>query len=175
MTTNWSESPNSVLRGTQTLSITAFVAATFYRVNQAFVQRSEEARNIKTRLYPKILAKIRPRQLAARGHQVCHFGPCSFEVNTGNNNYAVTINGRLSECVCQTFRLIDLPCSGMLASCGGQWHGTDFHMLCDDWYFTEMHRDAYGTLFTPVPDERFWPRPRGPKVIPPALRKERSS
>jgi hypothetical protein len=27
MTTNWSESPNSVLRGIQTLPITAFVAA----------------------------------------------------------------------------------------------------------------------------------------------------
>jgi hypothetical protein len=33
MTTNWSESLNSVLRGTRTLPITAFVAAIFYRVN----------------------------------------------------------------------------------------------------------------------------------------------
>jgi transposase-like protein len=61
MTTNWSESLNSVLRGIRSLPITAFVAATFYRVNQAFVERTDEGRKMTTELCPKVLDKIRTR------------------------------------------------------------------------------------------------------------------
>ena len=120
MTTNWSESLNSVLKGTRSLPVTAFVVATFYRVNQAFVERSEKGSKMTTQLCPKVVDKIRHRQLAARGYQVCRFGPCAFEVNTGISKYPVTINGKSSDCVCQTFRLTGLPCSHMLACCGEQ-------------------------------------------------------
>ncbi|XP_078171452.1 uncharacterized protein LOC144565535 [Carex rostrata] len=173
MTTNWSESLNSVLRGTRSLPVTAFVAATFYRVNQAFVERSEQGRKMTTQLCPKVIDQIRPRQIASRGYQVCRFGLCDYEVNTGTSKYSVTINGRSSICVCQAFRLIGLPCSHMLACCSDQWHKTNFHTLCNDWYFTEMYRNAYSIQFHPVPDKRFWPSIEGPTVLPFALRKKK--
>ncbi|XP_078164967.1 uncharacterized protein LOC144559730 [Carex rostrata] len=173
MTTNWSESLNLVLRGTLSLPVTAFVAATFYRVNQAFVERSEEGRKMTTQLCPKILDKIRPRQISSRGYQVCRFSPCEFEVNTGTSRYPVKINGRSSECVCQGFQLTGLPCSHMLACCGEQWHRADFHTFCHDWYFTDMYRNAYSIRFHPVPDKRFWPSIEGPTVLPPALRNKK--
>jgi hypothetical protein len=50
MTTNWSESLNSIIRGTRSLPIIAFVTATFYRVNQAFVDRCEVGRKLTTQL-----------------------------------------------------------------------------------------------------------------------------
>ncbi|XP_078156118.1 uncharacterized protein LOC144551892 [Carex rostrata] len=103
MTTNWPESLNSVLRGTRSLPVTAFVAATFYRVNQDFVERSEQGRKMTTQLCPKVIDQIRPRKIASRGYQVCRFGPCDYEVNTGTSKYSVTINGRSSICVCQAF------------------------------------------------------------------------
>ncbi|XP_078170359.1 uncharacterized protein LOC144564632 [Carex rostrata] len=173
MTTNWSESLNSVLRGTRSLPVTAFVIATFYRVNQAFVERSEEGRKMTNQLCPKVIAKIRHRQSASRGYQVCRFGPCQFEVNTGTSLYPVTINGSSSSCVCEVFRLTKLSCSHMLACCGEQWHKTDFHTLCDDWHFTEMYRNTYSVRFHPVPDKRFWPSMEGPTMLPPALRNKK--
>jgi SWIM zinc finger len=126
-----------------------------------------------TELCPKVLDKIRPRQLASCGYQVCRFGPCEFEVNTGTSTYLVIINGRLSECVCQTFRHTGLPCSHMLASCGDKWHGTNFHTLCDNWYFSEVYRNAYSLQFHPVPDKRLWSSHEEPAILPPALRKKK--
>jgi SWIM zinc finger len=162
-----------VLRGTRTLPITAFIVATFYRVNQVFVERAEVAKKISTQLCPKVLNKIRAQQLVARGYQVSRFGPCIFEVNTGNCTYEVTINGRLSECVCQVFQLTGIPCGHMLACYSDQWHKTDFHTLCHEWYLIDMYRNAYASSFIPVPDKRSWSILERSNVLPPALRRKK--
>ncbi|XP_020111290.1 uncharacterized protein LOC109726214 [Ananas comosus] len=173
MTTNMSESLNGVLKGIRALPVTAFVAGTFYKLNSYFVKRRENGESMTATLAPKIQSRITMNMVTARGHIVYRFGTIEFEVQTGYSDYNVTINGTEADCNCGEFKLTGIPCSHILAVCSNSQLRIDYHSLCSHWYTVECYRQTYAPLFHPVPDRRYWPRPMGPPIVPPPVRRKK--
>ncbi|XP_020090298.1 uncharacterized protein LOC109711573 [Ananas comosus] len=173
MTTNMSKSLNRVFKGIRAIPVTVFVAETFYKLNSCFIKRRENGKSMTATLAPKIQSRITMNMVTARGHLVYRFGPNEFEVQTGHSDYNVTLNGTQADCDCGEFKLTGIPCSHILTVCSNSQLRIDYHSLCFHWYTVECYCQTYAPLFHPVSDRRYWPRPQGPPIVPPPVRRKK--
>ncbi|XP_029151565.1 uncharacterized protein [Arachis hypogaea] len=125
MTTNLVECINSVLKGARNLSITALVKATFYRLNELFIQKRAEAEaqiNAGHVFSEHVTSKIHANQLASGNIQVnCFDGQNEvFEVREMPSGVEYAVDLRRQRCDCGEFQVDRIPCRHVFACCANQ-------------------------------------------------------
>ncbi|KAG9450284.1 hypothetical protein H6P81_010249 [Aristolochia fimbriata] len=121
LTTNSSESVNSLLKRSRSLPVQALASAIFYRMNAWFVHRRDKAAHITTHLCPLIDAHLRTVVDDARHVHVVAYGDGIFQ--TGEHK----VNIMLKECTCRSFQIYQVPCVHAIAVCGAIHY--DFHQM----------------------------------------------
>jgi len=137
MTTNLAETYNFVLRGNRALPLTAIVEGIFYGTVKYFRDRRQKAEqhmlnNPNTRYCERIMKYMEEKMEKARSHTVVPIGNQErrFEVRLANNKFGCANELRTHEvkigneawptcdCTCNKPKLLHLPCSHVLATCG---------------------------------------------------------
>ncbi|XP_043693412.1 uncharacterized protein LOC122643903 [Telopea speciosissima] len=176
MTTNMSETINSVLKGARALPITALVRLTFYRLNTYFITRREQVAAYGSQFTPLVEGKLACYRNRASGHGVKWLNdvPDVFEVITKGtkgepHTHVVNLGARM--CTCGKLQIYGYPCSHVIAAC--QSIMLDPQTFVDDWYKVDTFALTYAPGFHSVPDIGSWPPHEGPSIVPPPDR-ERS-
>ncbi|RYR03231.1 hypothetical protein Ahy_B06g082085 isoform A [Arachis hypogaea] len=147
MTTNLVECINSVLKGARNLPITAFVKATFYRLNELFTRKRAEA---------KVWINA--------GHNEV------FEVREMPSGLEFAVDLRGLRCDCGEFQVDRIPCRHMFACCANQ--RLDWKLYVHDVYKMDQVRRVYRARFRPLGNPTTWPAYNGPRFVPnPYLRR----
>ena len=172
MTTNISESFNSVLKGARGLPIQALVQKTFYRLNKFFVKRREDGLNWESSYAPTVEVQLRVTEREARRCQVIRFSRHEFQV-TNSHGHQYTVNlGPQCGCSCNVYCMTGLPCVHIVASCRSYSANISHLNFCAAFYSVEAYRQTYGFAFHPVLDSRHWPPHRGATLQPPFGRRQ---
>ncbi|KAG9440447.1 hypothetical protein H6P81_020612 [Aristolochia fimbriata] len=147
LTTNSSESVNSLLKRARSLPVQALALAIFYRMNAWFVHRREKAAQIITHLCPSVDAHLRTIVDDARH---------------------VPANTRLTSCLRSVpvghSRFIRFRAS-MPLQCVGAIH-YDFHQMTSEYYYVSTNAWVYERAFD-VPTRRSTWVQESPVVLPP--------
>ncbi|XP_075640573.1 uncharacterized protein LOC142612358 [Castanea sativa] len=136
MTTNLSESFNSVLKSARNLPITALVELTHYHCVAYFADRYTKARVEITA--GELRTPINPNS-AYRG------------------NHRHEVNLRESTCSCQKWQVYKIPCSHVIAVC--KYQGISAMRYIDRCYCLEEQVACYAPRFRMVPDSVHWNEP----------------
>ncbi|RYR03232.1 hypothetical protein Ahy_B06g082085 isoform B [Arachis hypogaea] len=175
MTTNLVECINSVLKGARNLPITAFVKATFYRLNELFTRKRAEAKvwiNAGHVFSDVVTSKLHANQLASGNIQVSCFDRQNevFEVREMPSGLEFAVDLRGLRCDCGEFQVDRIPCRHMFACCANQ--RLDWKLYVHDVYKMDQVRRVYRARFRPLGNPTTWPAYNGPRFVPnPYLRR----
>ena len=167
MTTNKSEVFNSVLKGAQSLPVTALVQLTFFRLNRYFVARKEQSYNRLTsdeQYTPYVDAKIKAHVVKAG----------SFDINLYDHNqgrfHVKLKRGRTHrfnlhdyKCTYGKTLIYGFPCCHIIAAY--QFRSIDLQSFVQGYYNTKSYYDTWTTLFHLIFDEYEWPPYEGPTIV----------
>ncbi|KAG9450291.1 hypothetical protein H6P81_010256 [Aristolochia fimbriata] len=141
LTTNSSESVNSLLKRSRSLPVQALASAIFYRMNAWFVHRRDKAAQITTHFCPSIDAHLRTVVEDARHVYVVTY--CDGIFQAGKHK----VNVMLKECTCRSFQIYQVMMgdASLLYDQDSQrseaiWHGEDPRCLeCTENFQTLRH------------------------------------
>ncbi|XP_057539310.1 uncharacterized protein LOC130817559 isoform X2 [Amaranthus tricolor] len=173
--TNLAEVFNNVMKGVRFLLITTLVEFIFYRVNDYFVKRRENANAwlIRGNKYTSHATRIITRNTEkANYHEIVAFD-CKrglFQVKTGRGNRGSAKGGKIQsvdmremKCTCYKSFIYNLPCSHVLAICIKRH--LSYERFVDTYYTTQSYVNTYESIFLPLIDKRSWPQYTGVEVI----------
>ncbi|XP_072090618.1 uncharacterized protein [Arachis hypogaea] len=125
MTTNLVEYINRVLKGAHKLLVTAFVKATFYKLNVLFTRKraEAEARISAGHLFSEYATeKIQFNQMASGNISINLFDRQNevFKVREMSSGLEFAVNLRLRHCDCGEFQVDRIPCPHVFACCANQ-------------------------------------------------------
>ncbi|XP_025673420.1 uncharacterized protein [Arachis hypogaea] len=165
MTTNLVECINSVLKGARNLPITALVKVTFYRLNELFTRKRDEAEariNAGHVFSEYVTSKIHANQLASRNIQVNCFDRQNevFEVREMPSGVEYAVDLRRQRCDCGEFQVDRIPCRHVFACCANQ--RLDWQVYVHDVFKMDQVRRVYRARFRPLGNPTTWPSYNGP-------------
>ncbi|KAG9452146.1 hypothetical protein H6P81_005050 [Aristolochia fimbriata] len=164
LTTNSSESVNSLLKWARNLPVQALASAIFYRMNAWFVHRRDKAAEVTTHLCPSVDAHLRSVVDDARHVHVVAYGDGIFQAG----EYWVNI--MLKECSCRSFQIYQVPCVHAIAVCGAIHY--DIHQMTSAYYYASTNARVYERPFDVPTRRNSWVQdgrvvlPPGPKRTP---------
>ncbi|KAG9450544.1 hypothetical protein H6P81_010509 [Aristolochia fimbriata] len=158
LTTNFSESVNSLLKRARSLPVQALASAIFYRMNAWFVHRREKATEVTNHLCPSVDAHLRSVVDDARHVHVVPYGDGIFQAGEHR------VNIMLKECTCRSFRIYQVPCVHAIAVCGAIHY--DIHQMTSAYYYASTNARVYERPFD-VPTRRSTWVQEGPVILPP--------
>ena len=170
MTTNILEVFNSVLKGAQSLPITALVQLTFFRLNSYFVARREVGANrleSTKQFTPYVDAQIQGRVVKAGSMEIVlyHLVKGLFHVKSrSDRTHRVNLHEKI--CTCGKILIYGFPCSHIILAC--QHRCVDFRLYVEGYYTTKSYYDTWAPLFHPIFNEDEWHLYDDTVIVPPA-------
>ena len=144
MTTNILEVFNSVLKGAQSLPVTALVQLTFFRLNGYFFARREVGSNrlaSTEQFTPYVDAQIQGRVVKAGLMEIVLYDHEKglFHVKSRRGRtHRVTLHEKT--CTCVKTLIYGFPCSHIISAC--QHRCVDFRLFVDSYYTTQSYYDT---------------------------------
>ena len=83
------------------------------------------------------------------------------------NNYEIYLNGEETKCSCAYMQLRRVPCSHVLTVCSQTYANIHTASLVDRHFQSSAYREAYTSVFHPIPDKRYWPERVSLYMLPP--------
>ncbi|XP_057542519.1 uncharacterized protein LOC130820962 [Amaranthus tricolor] len=173
--TNLAEVFNNVMKHVRFLPITTLVEFTFYRVNDYFVKRRENAYawQIGGNKYTSHATRIITRNTEKTNyHKIVAFDYRRglFQVKTGRGNRGSAKGGKIQsvdmremKCTCNKPSIYHIPCSHVLAVCIKRH--LSYERFVDSCYTTQSYVNTYESIFLPLIDKRSWPQYTGVEVL----------
>src|SRR5215469_16189225 len=169
MTTNLVECINGTLKGVRHLPIAAMVKATYYRMVNLFVTKSDEAVAQKTggNGFSVFLETQMQHNVATAGRfQVITFDGFHniFEVKDKRSDTRYAVDMLQRYCDCGDFQIDRFPCRHAVACCNSAAVNWRHHV--DSIYSIDEVIKVYATKFKPIGHRDCWPVYNGPIIEP---------
>ncbi|RYR16366.1 uncharacterized protein [Arachis hypogaea] len=169
MTKNLVKCINGVLKGARNLPITALVKATFYRLNELFTRKRDDAEtHLRAgHLFSEIMTeKIQQNLIAAGNIMVSCFDRQNevFEVREMPSGVEYAVDLRRRHCDCGYFQVDRFPCRHVFACYANQC--LDWQVYVHEVYRMDEIRKVYRARFKPLGNPTTWPVYGGPRMIP---------
>ncbi|CAL1383671.1 unnamed protein product [Linum trigynum] len=180
MTSNMSESINSVFKGIRSLPVASLVQHTYWRLLEKFdkmrLETEAEIRSGHSQYTKTCEDLIKGWAQKAVGHSVTGVDrrqgiyvvrtPPNNSNMTGSNILTVHFdnNNRVGFCTCGKFQGHKIPCSHAIAVCNRM--GVNPYRFVNDIYKLERVLACYGTSFTPLDEPKGWKKHNGSTLHP---------
>ncbi|XP_034217404.1 uncharacterized protein LOC117628979 [Prunus dulcis] len=170
MTTNITESINSVLRFARMLPVVHLIGEIVNLLVKWFTDRRELALNCTTTLCPNFgEKKLRNRLEDAARMNVVKVNNAQYNVLDGDMDGLVDLTN--NSCSCRKFQLEQLPCKHVVAVC--RFLKVSVYAKASRYYTRKPWMDAYSDSIYPVQPHGMWDTPedvRSRVVLPPMAR-----